>query len=165
MQTSKNPSPPTMRLLAAAIIALSLASLAACGKASDDARSPGTKLDDGIAKMEQQSAALKVDVQRGVDDAALAASAAAQDVRRAANDMREQVGVDLTDAGIVTTVKARLAADSAIGQPSSINVDSTQGRVVLRGTVANAGAVARAREIALGVKGVVGVDSQLTVTN
>ncbi|MBT9493371.1 MAG: BON domain-containing protein [Paucibacter sp.] len=162
MKTSKNPCPQTMRLLAAAIIAISLA---ACGKESDDARSPGTKLDDGIAKMEQQSAALKVDVQRGVDDAALAASAAAQDVRRAANDMREQVGVDLTDAGIVTTVKARLAADSAIGQPSSINVDSTQGRVVLRGTVANAGAVARAREIALGVKGVVGVDSQLTVTN
>ena len=163
MKISKNPSPQTMRLVAAAIIALSLA---ACSKeADDDARSPGKKLDDGIAKMEQQSDALKADMQRGAADAALAASAAAQSARQAANDMREQVGSDLTDVGISTTVKARLAADSAIGQPSSIKVDATQGRVVLRGTVATAGAVARAREIALGVKGVAAVDNQLTVTN
>jgi hyperosmotically inducible protein len=162
METSKNPSPQTMRLVAAAIIALSLA---ACGKEADDARSPGKKLDDGIAKVAQQSEALKADVQRGATDAAQAASAAVQDVKQAANEMREQVGTELTDAGISTTVKARLAADSAIGQPSSIKVDATQGRVVLRGTVATAGAVARAREIALGVKGVAAVDNQLTVTN
>ncbi|WP_310384946.1 BON domain-containing protein [Roseateles sp.] len=162
MKTSKNPSPQTMRLVAAAIIALSLA---ACSKEADDTRSPGKKLDDGIAKMEQQSDALKADVQRGANDAALAASAAAQSARQAANDMREQVGSDLTDVGISTTVKARLAADSAIGQPSSIKVEATQGRVVLRGTVATAAAVARAREIALGVQGVVAVDNQLTVTN
>jgi hyperosmotically inducible protein len=155
----KNPSPQNMRLIAAAIVALSLA---ACSKEGEDARSPGNKLDDGIAKVERQSEALKADVQRGAADAALAASAAAQDARKASIEMREQVGSDLSDAGIVTTVKARLAADTVL-TAASINVDSTRGRVVLRGTAADAVAVARAREIALGVKGVAGVDNQLTV--
>lgn len=155
----KNPSAQSMRIFAAAIIAISLA---ACSKESEDARSPGTKLDDGIAKVERQSEALKADVKRAAADASAAASAAAQDARKASIEMREQVGADLSDAGITTTVKARLAADAVL-TVSSINVDSTQGRVVLRGTAADPVAVARAREIALGVKGVAGVDNQLTV--
>ncbi len=159
MKVPKNPSPQVMRALAAAIIALSLA---ACSKEGDDARTAGNKLDDGIARVEQHSEALKADVQRGAADAASSTSAALQDVKQASLEMREQVGADLSDAGIVTLVKARLAGDTALTS-SNINVDSTQGRVVLRGSAADALAVGRAREIALGVKGVLAVDNQLTV--
>ncbi|MCV2356480.1 BON domain-containing protein [Paucibacter sp. B2R-40] len=159
MKIAKNPSPQVMRALAAAIIALSLA---ACSKEGDDARTPGKKLDDGIARVEQQSEAMKADVQRGSAEAASATSAAVQDVKQASLEMREKMGADLSDAGIVTLVKARLAGDTAL-TASSINVDSTQGRVVLRGTAADAVAVGRAREIASGVKGVQAVDNQLTV--
>ncbi len=158
-----NTSAHSMRVLAAAIIALSLA---ACSKEAEDPRSAGAKLDDGIAKVEQQSAALKAaiktDVQRGAADAGLAASAAVQDLKQASIALREQVGADLSDAGIVTTVKARLAGESLLAA-ASINVDATQGRVVLRGTAADAVAVARASQVALAVKGVTGVDNQLTV--
>ncbi|ALT76422.1 BON domain-containing protein [Paucibacter sp. KCTC 42545] len=159
MKIPKNPSPQAMRALAAAIIALSMA---ACSKEADDARTPGKKLDDGIAKMEQQSEAMKPEVKQGAADAASASSTAMQDAKQATLEMREQVGADLSDAGIVTTVKAKLAAETLL-TVSDINVDSTKGRVVLRGTAADKVAVARARAIALGVKGVVDVDNQLTV--
>ncbi|MEL4180883.1 BON domain-containing protein [Roseateles sp. PN1] len=159
MKIPKNPSPQAMRALAAAIIALSMA---ACSKEADDARTPGKKLDDGIAKMEQQSEAMKAEVKQGAADAASASSTAMQDAKQATLEMREQVGADLSDAGIVTTVKAKLAAETLL-TVSDINVDSTQGRVVLRGTAADQVAVARARAVALGVKGVVDVDNQLTV--
>lgn len=148
-----------MAVLAAAIIALSLA---ACSKEGEDPRSPGKKLDDGIAKVEQQSAAMKADAQRGAAEAGQAASAAVQDLKQASTQLREQVGADLSDAGIVTTVKARLAGESLL-TAASINVDATQGRVVLRGTAADAVAVARASQVALAVRGVTGVDNQLTV--
>jgi osmotically-inducible protein OsmY len=159
MLTTKKPSLPSMRVLAAAIVAISLA---ACSKEGDDTRSAGKKLDDGIAKMEQQSEALKGDMQRGAAEANRAASAAVQDIKQASVGMREQVGSDLTDAGIVTTVKARLAADTML-TVSSINVDSTQGRVILRGTAADAAALSRARQIAFGVTGVLSVDNQMTL--
>jgi hyperosmotically inducible protein len=156
MQT---PSPQNMRLLAAAIVAISLA---ACSKESEDSRSAGKKLDDGIAKVEQQSEALKADMQRGAADAGLAASAAVRDLKQASLELREQVGADLSDAGVVTTVKAKLAADGLLAA-ASINVDATQGRVVLRGTVPDAAAVTRAYQVAQAVKGVATVDNQLTV--
>ncbi|MDC8773392.1 BON domain-containing protein [Roseateles albus] len=159
MKIPKNPSPQMMRALAAAIIALSLA---ACSKEDEAGRTPGKQLDDGIAKVERQSDALRANMEREAAAAALAASAAVRDVKQASLDIREQVGADLGDAGIVTLVKARLAADSVMSA-ASINVDASQGRVVLRGTVADFVAVGRAREIALGVKGVISVDNQVTV--
>lgn len=150
---------PSMRILAAAIVAMSLA---ACSKEAEPPRSAGEKLDLGIAKVERQGEQMKAEVQRGAEDARQAASEAAHELKSASLEAREQLGSDLSDAGLVTTIKAKLAADTLMTM-SSINVDASQGRVTLRGSVADAGAVARARQIASAVKGVTAVDNQLMV--
>lgn len=149
----------SMRVLALAIIALSAA---ACSKEGEELRSPGKALDDGIAKVEKQSDAVLADMKRGAAATERAASEAALEVKQAALEMRERVGNDLSDAGIVTTVKARLAAETML-KDAHINVDSTRGHLVLRGTVVDLGSIERARQIALAAPGVVAVDNQLLV--
>lgn len=72
------------------------------------------------------------------------------------------VGQRIDDAKIVTVVNADLVKDKELSA-IRINVDSTQGNVVLKGTAPNASAKARAESIAKGVNGVVSVDNRLTV--
>lgn len=72
------------------------------------------------------------------------------------------VGQKFDDAKIVTVVNADLVKDKDLSAVK-INVDSTQGKVVLRGTAPSATAKARAESIAKGVNGVVSVDNQLMV--
>ena len=68
----------------------------------------------------------------------------------------------MSDAGITTKVKAKLAADSTV-KASQINVD-TKGRVVtLSGTVDNDAAKAQAIALAKGTDGVTDVVDNLTV--
>jgi len=150
---------PSLRLLAAAIVAISLA---ACSKEAEPPRSAGEKLDEGIAKVESQGEQMKADVQRGAKDARQAASEAAQELKSASLEAREQLGSELSDAGLVTTIKAKLAADTLM-TVSSINVDASEGLVTLRGSAADAKAVARAEQIASAIQGVKAVDNQLTV--
>lgn len=66
------------------------------------------------------------------------------------------------DAKIVTEVNAELVKDSELSA-IKINVDSTQGRVVLKGTAPNELAKSRAETLAKATKDVVSVDNQLTV--
>ena len=149
----------SMRVLALAIIALSAA---ACSKEGEDARTPGKALDDGIAKVEKQSDAVLSDVKRGAADTMRAASDAAREVKQAALETRERVGNDLSDVGIVTTVKARLAAETMLTD-ARISVDCTRGHLVMRGTVTDHDSIERARQIAMAAPGVVAVDNQLVV--
>lgn len=72
------------------------------------------------------------------------------------------VGQRIDDAKIVTVVNADLVKDKELSA-MRINVDSTQGNVVLKGTAPNASAKERAETIAKGVNGVVSVDNRLTV--
>lgn len=72
------------------------------------------------------------------------------------------VGQRIDDAKIVTVVNADLVKDKELSA-MRINVDSTQGNVVLKGTAPNASAKARAESIAKGVNGVVSVENRLTV--
>lgn len=66
------------------------------------------------------------------------------------------------DAALTTTIKAELARDPSLSA-LAINVDTTAGRVALRGKAPDAVAVERATAIALATQGVVSVDNQLVV--
>jgi hyperosmotically inducible periplasmic protein len=69
-----------------------------------------------------------------------------------------------TDASISTVIAAELARDGSL-DPTRIDIDTAQGRVVLRGSAPDAAAKERAKRIALAVNGVKGVDNFLTVSS
>jgi osmotically-inducible protein OsmY len=68
----------------------------------------------------------------------------------------------IDDAMITTSVKAELAKDSNLSA-MKINVDTSQGRVLLKGTAPSNEAREHATTLAQNVKGVVAVDNQLKV--
>lgn len=78
------------------------------------------------------------------------------------NQTKTTIGQKIDDAKIVTVVNADFVKDKELSS-MRINVDSTQGHVVLNGTAPNANAKERAETIAKGVNGVVKVDNRLTV--
>jgi hyperosmotically inducible periplasmic protein len=67
-----------------------------------------------------------------------------------------------SDMAITANIKTRLAADARLSA-LAINVDTTAGQVVLRGTAPDTAARTQASELARAVEGVVGVDNALTV--
>ncbi len=156
--------------------------LAACGRA--DEPTAGAQLDAAIAKTEQKAEEVKADVGQAVDAAKADAQAAADraaasmdkttdraaaaidkttDRAAAAIDKAtDQAGQALTDAGITTSVNAELAKDPALSA-LKINVDTSAGKVVLRGTAPSTDARERATRLAQGVRGVVAVDNMLDV--
>ncbi|HEY4068531.1 MAG TPA: BON domain-containing protein [Burkholderiaceae bacterium] len=87
--------------------------------------------------------------------------AQADTMTRAKRDM-SALGDKVDDAAITASVKTALARDSDLSA-LQINVDTDNGRVALRGTAPTAGAKDHATSLASGVKGVSGVDNQLTV--
>jgi osmotically-inducible protein OsmY len=66
------------------------------------------------------------------------------------------------DVALTATIKSELARDPSLSA-LSINVDTTAGRVLLKGKAPDSAAVERATAIARGTDGVVSVDNQLTV--
>jgi len=72
------------------------------------------------------------------------------------------LGENIDDAGITTTVKAKLAAEK-IPTLTRIDVDTNQGVVALNGTVQSESMKVRAEQIARQVKGVRDVINNLRV--
>jgi hyperosmotically inducible protein len=72
------------------------------------------------------------------------------------------LGENIDDAGITTTVKAKLAAEK-IATLTRIDVDTNQGVVALNGTVQTESMKVRAEQIARQVKGVRDVINNLRV--
>ena len=66
------------------------------------------------------------------------------------------------DAAITTAVNGALVAEPSLSA-LRIDVDTTDGRVVLRGTAPDAAARDRATQVARGIEGVRAVDNQLQV--
>lgn len=66
------------------------------------------------------------------------------------------------DVAVTAAIKTELARDPSLSA-LSINVDTTAGRVLLKGKAPDRVAVERATAIARGTEGVVSVDNQLTV--
>jgi osmotically-inducible protein OsmY len=80
----------------------------------------------------------------------------------AAENAGTKMSAKIDDAMITTSVKAELAKDSNLSA-TRINVDTTQGRVMLKGTAPSNEAREHATTLAKNVKGVVAVDNQLKV--
>ncbi|MBL8361254.1 MAG: BON domain-containing protein [Rubrivivax sp.] len=122
------------RTLSLPIAAAALAALAAVtGCDRRDERTAGQKIDAGIAQVERSAERAGAEVKGTVADAAITAS-----------------------------VNAQLARDSELSA-LKIDVDTSDGRVALRGSAPNRDARDRAARLASGVDGVKSVDNQLIV--
>lgn len=163
-----NPTVIKHRLLAVALAALALT---ACNRA--DERTAGQKLDSAIAKAEQQTDAAKADLQKEAEAAQQRAQAAAdqagktvdQAMGKVADKVESAAGTvaaKVEDAAITASVNAELAKDTTLSA-MRINVDTVNGRVLLRGTAPSARDRERATRLAAAIKGVSGVDNQLEV--
>jgi len=131
----------TRNLIASPLLALAAASLLLTGcNRGADTTTAGEKVDAAAAKTES------------------AMNNAANKVENAA----DRAGAKMDDAGITAKVNAELAKDPALSA-LKINVDTSNGRVVLRGTAPDSAARDRATQLASNVQGVNAVDNQLEV--
>lgn len=143
-----NPRSLALTPLLASLIAT--VALVACNRA-EEPRTAGQVLDQTVTQVENKAKEVGADMRAGGEKAADAVAAAGT---KTADAVR--------DAAITVEVKAALAKDpglSALG----IDVDTTAGRVALRGTAPSAAARERASQLAKAVTGVTGVNNELSV--
>lgn len=136
MNTSLKRSIPLALAVAGAL------ALSACGR--EENRSAGQAVDETIAKVEQKSAE------------------AAGEARQAAEQAGEKVAAVARDAAITAEINAALTRDPSLSA-LKVDVDTTEGRVVLRGSAPDAAARERATRLAAEVKGVTAVENLMTV--
>lgn len=117
--------------------------LAGCDRGADK-QTAGEKVDAAIAKTQQKGVELADDAARAVDKASDAVVRTSKDI------------------AITADVNASLARDESLSA-LSINVDTTAGRVVLKGDAPDAAARERATQIAKAVDGVASVDNRLQI--
>ncbi len=143
-------APHSLNFVAALVMAGSVASIAACSP-STDTQTAGQKLDSAVAKVEQKAAEAKSDV-----------SAAGNSAAKSAEKGAETATDKVKDMAITTAVNAQLVADPSLSA-LKINVDTLNGRVVLRGKAPSATSRDHASTLASRVDGVMGIDNQLVV--
>ena len=149
MTAHRNSHLPKALALAASVVT-AVALLAACNKA-DDNRTAGQKLDGAIATAQTKA-----------DDAKADMSSAATQAKESAASAANAVATTSRDLTITAEVKAKLAGDKRLSA-LRIDVDTTDGRVVLKGSAPDSESRKRAAEIALAVSGVVSVENHLDV--
>jgi hyperosmotically inducible periplasmic protein len=137
-----------LTLIAAAVASVGLA---ACNRADDDERTAGQRLDSAVATVEQKTDQARAEIKQETAEARADAEATAN-----------RLGEKVEDATITASVNAELAKDPALSA-LKINVDTTAGRVMLKGSAPDASARERATQLAMGVKGVIAVDNQLEI--
>jgi hypothetical protein len=135
---------PLLTLLAAAAL------LQACGRKDDD-RTVGQKVDAVVSRTEQRAGEMKAD-----------ATQAGRDAGQAISSTTDKVVGKAKDAAITAEVKAKLAGDSQLSA-LAINVDTVDGRVVLRGVAPDTASRSRATELARAVDGTSQVENELSV--
>jgi len=155
--------------------ALSVACLlGACSP--DNGKTAGQNIDAAIATAKVKGEELKQDAKEGLADAKVKGAELAQDARQglaeakvatagatdAAREKAAEAGDAMRDGTITASVKAELARDADLSA-TAINVDTDNGKVVLRGTAPTQGAREKATMLAGAVKNVSSVDNQLVV--
>lgn len=128
---------------------LSAGFLIACSDSSQQAA--GEKLDQSVAMAQQKGDEIQSDVKQSAAKLEDQASAMATEAKNA-----------MSDATITAQVNASLAKDPGLSV-MKIDVDTTQHKVTLSGTVPDAAASSRATQLAQAVEGVTSVDNQLVV--
>jgi hyperosmotically inducible protein len=141
---------PSNALATVLFTVVAAASLAACDRAGDE-RSAGQKLDGAVEQ-----------VQRTTDEVKADARAAGQEAKAATETAVEAIADKTKDAVITTTINAELAKDTQLSA-LRVDVDTADGRVILRGTAPDTASRERATELAQRVEGVKSVDNQLSV--
>ena len=144
-------TPARMRPLAALAAVLAAGMLAACDQPSSS-QAAGQMPNSKMARAEQKANEVK-------DSAKAAAGELAQGTERTADDAANRV----KDAAITTAVNAKIAGDPRLSV-LQVNVDTVNGRVLLRGTAPDATSSERAGQLAASVEGVVGVENQLVIS-
>jgi osmotically-inducible protein OsmY len=140
---------PLAAVAAVLVAGLAAAALVACNK--PEPQTAGQSIDAATASAEKKATEIKDDVKT-----------AAGQVASKTEQMTADVGNSVKDAAITTAVNAKIAQDPKLSV-MRIDVDTVNGRVVLRGSAPDAGASERARQLAASVEGVVSVDNQLVV--
>jgi len=135
---------------AAAFLACLAIATAGCER-TDDQRSVGQKLDSAVATTERKA-----------DEAKDSIKQAGRDASQTMGKAADQVALASSDLAITAAVKTRLASDSELSA-LAINVDTSSGRVVLRGSAPDTASRNRATELARTVEGVSSVDNELNV--
>ena len=143
-----NPRSLTLTPLLASLVAA--VALVACNRA-EEPRTAGQVLDQTVTQVEKKAKEIGADMRAGGEKAADAVAAAGT---KTADAVR--------DAAITVEVKAMLAKDPGLSA-LRIDVDTTAGRVALRGTAPTAAARERASQLAKSVTGVTGVNNELSV--
>lgn len=143
-------TPAARRLLTLTATAVLGLTLAACGKPDDD-RTVGQKIDGAVAAAEQRTEVAKAE-----------ARDAAAEVKADAKEATAEARASVDDAGITVAVNAALAGDPKLSA-LKIDVDTSNGRVELKGSAPDDSSRRRATDLARAVKGVVAVDNRLVV--
>lgn len=136
---------PRIALAACSALA-ALALVTGCERRGDE-RTAGQRVDDASSRVEERSAEV---------------NSQAREAGQTASDATGAVAGKTRDMGITAEVKARLAKDSQLSA-LRIDVDTNDGRVVLRGSAPTLAAREHATELARGIEGVMGVENELQV--
>lgn len=134
-------------LLAALMAA---AALVACNRA-EEPRTAGQALDQAVTQVEKKAKEIGADMRAGGEKAADAVAGAGT-----------QTADAVRDAAITLEIKTMLAKDPGLSA-LRIDVDTTAGRVALRGTAPTDAARERASQLANAVSGVISVKNELSV--
>lgn len=148
-------------LASACLAVAAVVGLAACDKKPED-RTVGQQIDSAVAKVEQKTDSTMAKAQQKTDQAMAEVKKDVNAAAVAGGKALDSASVKLKDAAITTSINAELAKDANLSA-LKINVDTTSGRVALKGTAPDAAARDRATQLAQRVDGVVGVDNQLVV--
>lgn len=135
----------------APLLATAAAALMLVACAPDESQTAGQQVDQAVAQVEKRAEEAKAD-----------ASAATDRMADKVEDAAGKAASKVEDAAITASVNAELAKDPALSA-LQINVDTSAGRVVLRGKAPDAAARERATRLASAVDGVVSVDNQLEI--
>lgn len=123
----------TIRLTGTLLAAILAGAALSACDRKDDTRTAGEKVDAVVADAKDKAVAAQAEAKK-----------------------------DLNDVTITASVNAELAKDPTLSA-LSINVDTTNGNVLLRGSAPDSAARQRATDLAAAVPGVSSVDNQLAV--
>ena len=141
------------------ILASSVAALAAAGLVAGCQKTSTTQSPDGTTTTTTTTMVAPSDASAS---ATAAMKSAAKEVGNEASAVMTKAGEVLEDGVITTKVKTALLADPDV-KGLSIDVDTKNGVVTLKGTADKASAMDRAAQIARDTSGVKSVDNQLVV--
>lgn len=114
------------------------------------------------ARVERTGESAVAGAERGAERAGGAIKEAGRDASQAVGNAADAVANKSRDVAITTAVNARLAGDDRLSA-LKINVDTVEGKVVLRGAAPDTASRTRATELARAVDGVADVSNELTV--